>query len=443
MQSSINKTTIKLSGAIKVLCALACTFFILLIILLLLTIETSPVQSIDNAFSDIEAKTASVFIKRVSKQIINSRQTVTIHASQDELNSAMKLVNNAYPGLTGKVDVAQKDAEFYLSIRFPVFSKDFYINSRAQLISAADGIHWKNGRLGKISLNKTFSDYFFHRFIEIMLGRNYGRDLLKGVTAVEINGQTLQFDFTPAKSFHVGFADAVKRFTAYSGESVAFDTARVQHYVDYLVDLTRSLPKQNISLSYYLHKVLNEAKQRCADDETMTREENTAAIYALAIVVAPGTFRHFVSDLKVNRLNATNQPVLTIAGRQDLAKHFVYSAALKILSNRGISFSLGEMKELIDSASGGSGFSFADIAADKSGIKFAEFAAGEHKNAVLLQHRVSQSLKETDFFPPVAHLPEGLNQHEFKAQYSSTQSMRYQTLVTQIDNEIDTVALYR
>lgn len=438
----VEKTRIRLRRTIIGLCSLLCVLIALSCILFFVATETKPRPITNTSLSESDAKLATTFLKRVSKQIINSHKTVTIYATQDELNSALTLINNTYSGIAGQVNVVANDADFYLSLRFSLLSKTYYLNSQARLITAADGIHWQNGQIGDLRLNNTFSDFFFHRFIEVMIGRNYGQDILQGITAVEIETQVLRFNFTPAPSFHKGFADAVKRFTAYSGESVAFDSNRVQYYVDFLVDLTRTLPKQEVSLSHYLHKIITEAKTQCINHKLQAQEENTAALYAIAIVVAPGTFRHFVSDLKVHRLNATNQPQLTISGRQDLAKHFVYSAALKILSSKGISFSLGEMKEIVDSASGGSGFSFADLAADKSGIKFADFALGKHEHAVLLQNRVALSLKETDFFPPIKNLPEGLDKQQFLTQYDTTHSERYQKLVARIDTEINAAALY-
>lgn len=45
-----------------------------------------------------------------------------------------------------------------------------------------------------------------------------------------------------------------------------------------------------------------------------------------------------------------------LANRQDLRLHFVFSAALKILASSGLSFSIGEFKELLDSQHGSSGF---------------------------------------------------------------------------------------
>ena len=57
--------------------------------------------------------------------------------------------------------------------------------------------------------------------------------------------------------------------------------------------------------------------------------------------------------------------------REDLAKHWAFSAALTSVLGEETAASLGEWKELDDSLANGSGFSFVDIAADRAGMRTA------------------------------------------------------------------------
>ena len=66
--------------------------------------------------------------------------------------------------------------------------------------------------------------------------------------------------------------------------------------------------------------------------------------------------------------NASNRAITTLSGRGDLSLHFLYSVILEQVGKENIGLSIGELKELLDSNEGGSGFSFADLAADKAGI---------------------------------------------------------------------------
>ena len=65
---------------------------------------------------------------------------------------------------------------------------------------------------------------------------------------------------------------------------------------------------------------------------------------------------------------------LTLNGRHDSAQHFVISAALAAWAGEPVAEAIGLYKEL-DDARRGSGFSFADLAADRAGTRFGELVA--------------------------------------------------------------------
>jgi len=54
----------------------------------------------------------------------------------------------------------------------------------------------------------------------------------------------------------------------------------------------------------------------------------------------------------------------------------------------------------------GSGFSFADLAADQAGIRFAELAVAD-SSAEQLQQTASELAKETVFFPSIIRVARG------------------------------------
>src|SRR5262245_19761065 len=69
------------------------------------------------------------------------------------------------------------------------------------------------------------------------------------------------------------------------------------------------------------------------------------------------------------RLKALGSPPMHT--RHDLCQHFTVSAALTAVGGAKAAEAAGLLKELLDAEPGGSGFSFADLAADLSGIAFA------------------------------------------------------------------------
>src|SRR5690606_7259161 len=105
----------------------------------------------------------------------------------------------------------------------------------------------------------------------------------------------------------------------------------------------------------------------------------------------------------------------TLGGRDDLRRHFVVSAGLDAATVGTAAFGMGELKELIDSNPGGSGFSFDDMAADAAGVRFARtFLAAPPGEWARLAARIAE---EDAVLPSLAGLPSGLSADEFRDRY--------------------------
>lgn len=127
---------------------------------------------------------------------------------------------------------------------------------------------------------------------------------------------------------------------------------------------------------------------------------------------------------------------LTLLDRHDSAQHFAISAALAAWAGEPVADAIGTYKELAD-ARHGSGFSFADLAADRAGTRFGErIASGERQWA-------SRSWRDAELCPPLDDLPEFLGEQAFRQRYGGPGSAAYQALATEIDRRIDTLPLYR
>lgn len=426
----------KIGLLLLALVAISCVIFITL------ALETQArYTSSHEITSNTYAQQASSFLKRVSKQVLNVRKTITISASEEELNSVLALANRTYSAITGNVIVEQDNATFKLSIKLVFLGQIFYVNTYGQLQASSNGLHWSEVNLGKITLTNSVADFVFNHAIKLALGKDYGQNILQGISNVTIAEKQIGLDFGPPKSLKQGFADAAQNLSAYSGKSINFNTERIQLYLDFLVNMMRALPQEKTSLSIYLQALLKEARKQSQTYGFAAEKENLSALFALAIQVEPGVFRHFVSKLNVRRLNASGKVIMALNSRQDLAKHFVYSVALHILAKKGISFSLGEIKEVIDTQKGGSGFSFSDIAADRAGIRFAEVAIDNAFSAQLLQEYSVVKLIEPDIFPSIENLPDGLNQTQFNEQFSDIDSAKYQAVLAEIDRRINETAV--
>lgn len=91
----------------------------------------------------------------------------------------------------------------------------------------------------------------------------------------------------------------------------------------------------------------------------------------------------------------------------------------------------------------GSGFSFADLAADKAGVKMGEIAVGPPEQVVLFGKRMGAIEQETDFMPLIDGLPEGIRKLEFKKKYTDLDSKSYIMLNEEIEKRIKECPVYR
>lgn len=132
---------------------------------------------------------------------------------------------------------------------------------------------------------------------------------------------------------------------------------------------------------------------------------------------------------------------LTLAGRRDLARHFLVSAGLAARGETALSHLVGLIKEIAD-ADGGTGFSFADIAADRAGAHFGATATGSPDGARGLQRRLAVGIDDAQLLPPVNDLPERLDRDMLRERFGAPGSESYQALVAEIDRRILALGLY-
>jgi hypothetical protein len=133
---------------------------------------------------------------------------------------------------------------------------------------------------------------------------------------------------------------------------------------------------------------------------------------------------------------------VTLAGRDDFPKHFLISAVLAAEAGTPLADAVGLQKEVEDSR-GGSGFSFNDIGADRAGTRFGEIASQSPERARKLAQAIARGVKESDFMPEVADLPEFMPEAEFKRRYGGIGGARYNRMMARIDARVASRPLLR
>ncbi|WP_199610470.1 hypothetical protein [Flocculibacter collagenilyticus] len=237
------------------------------------------------------------------------------------------------------------------------------------------------------------------------------------------------------------FYDTMRTLSGLDGlsvdvEDVSFYIQKIKGFVD------EHQLRGNVSLAPFINYTFDLAATRAKTGNA--KHENEAALWALAASFGNPRFARLIGDINLAPINYIRTRVTTtLAGRQDLALHFLYSAVIERLSEQGLSLAIGELKELLDSNTGGSGFSFADLAADMAGIAFAQSVTQNEEKAQQVQAILRFELAESHFFPSIKQLPEGLDNAHFKDQFGDTKSEQYQQLVAIINQRISALSLYQ
>jgi hypothetical protein len=172
-------------------------------------------------------------------------------------------------------------------------------------------------------------------------------------------------------------------------------------------------------------------------------DHNRAAILALGVALGHERLAGLIGlagDAALMRDAAALREGTTLRGRSDWARHYALSAALAVLENPFVSEAAGLMKEQLDALTRGSGFSFADLAADRAGVRFAAAATRSDAAARSMQARLAGGFDVGDFFPAVKDLPEDLTVEEFRRRFVGVGAAHYRAAIAEIDARLDRCA---
>jgi hypothetical protein len=151
-----------------------------------------------------------------------------------------------------------------------------------------------------------------------------------------------------------------------------------------------------------------------------------------------GGFVRLVESDQERALRLASLGAPTMLGRRDLAQHFFISAHLAASAGTQAASVAGIVKELSD-AGGGSGFSFADVAANRAGILFAGGVINKRFSLIDL----ADSFRVPVYMPPVTDLPEGLNAAELASRFGAQSDAGFQQQLQQIDQRLLQLPPYR
>lgn len=216
------------------------------------------------------------------------------------------------------------------------------------------------------------------------------------------------------------------------------DQTRLQAYHAVLGQVSRSVTGSRVSLAALLPALFALSQERARHGDAVA--ENRAALLVLTFYTGGRSLATLVPAAQ--QWPPPVMRVVTLNGRDDLAKHFMISALLAAHVGAPLAEALGLYKEVED-ARGGSGFSFNDLAADRAGTRFGELAVSSDATALRLQQTLSAGVREGDIIPVTADLPEFLPDAEFKRRFGGIGAPAYQAMLADIERRLAALTLYR
>ena len=430
------------------------TFYILFLSLTLLfaliffALQSSPhiqaVHQIDASFADENKK----ILQNIVQTIKSKKQPVSLSFTQNEIDGLSALGHRAIPQLTSNVVLIEGTGLFRFSFELPLPSPIRFLNVDLTLNSSQTGLELDTAYVGSIPIPGDWLIAIGQLVSNTYIEKEFGTSLSKIVTKVEISPASLQLSIQVPQSLNTNNKSAKESLFALRDQLAIFgDVNDIRFYHQSLLDFIETNPPNKKSLAAYIAHTFSTAKKR-GDVSSKQAAENKAALTALALYFGDEKFELLIGNVssfspKQAFQRRKLQRIVTLRGRVDIQKHFIYSVALQIFGTSYASDAIGELKELLDSNKGGSGFSFADLMADRAGTRLAMIATQSNHSALLVQKRLANIKNESAIIPTIANLPEGITQQAFKQHYQNVQSENYIAMLNHIDEQLLLLPVYR
>jgi hypothetical protein len=432
------------------------------ILILLMAIMISPVPSVApaSALSVDDLARARVIIKQLGLRHLEDGEKRRVLLSQRDLNAGLNYLLSRTPGLShaaGDVALHRTHLSLRTSIPLPALAAlpgprylnvqlqmlpELHPESRSELPPDADRNAKRPGliptqlRLGSVPM----PDAVLRALTWIVLHGveqlpHYGqqlaiaKDMLQRTNIVTTRKQPmLALDF-------VWQGTALKG--AMQGD-MGLDEEALAAYRKLLAQ------RQEREFRILMSHVFQLAQQRSTENAAI--QENRAALTALAERALGRQLGrqsgHQISSLDRAPNPATAKPAVRLAGRTDFAQHFSLSAFITGTGGTELSDLAGVYKEMRD-ASGGSGFSFNDMAANRAGTVLGDKATRSESEAHATQALLARAKSDSVFFPKVDDLPEFMSKAEFERRYGGIDAPAYRAMMQKIDARIAALAAYR
>ena len=410
------------------------------IVFLVTAMEPAPSVDKPSAAQPGDAARATAMLKRLRKALKSEDAAQRVSITEGELNSAFALAARGLP-LRGRAQISAKSTRIDISTGLPQIPIDGWLNVGISILPAANELRLAAVKVGRYELPPGLVMPILGFALDAALGDGLGGTALSSIDRVTMKPDQVSLSFNISADQKAAVLAATKSRIRQGSPFGSEDDVRGFFVALHQAASEGRLPKRG-SFAPYLRFSYQSALDRSKDGDEATALR--AAFLALAVYCGETKLQSLVGNIIPEGLKAQNWHCreATLAGRSDLRQHFIVSAALKLASDSGLAFAVGEFKELLDANRGGSGFSFDDIAADRTGIRFAEVVLGATTVPIAIDRSLRDLTREADFFPSIAGLPSGMTSAEFSRKFGNADSANYREMLVKIDARINKLALY-
>ena len=414
---------------LKQLTFVACALVLVLAAALLLTTDREPLVNRAAEITPESIGRAKRILDTNDPRRLQTGQRRMISLSYADLDLAANYLAQQYTGGSARVVFHGNHARLTASVPVAILRIRTYVNVDALFAEATPLPAVTRLRLGRLPIPQPVADWMLQRMIMDAIGEEAYQAGMTAIKKFAIGNGRIAVTY----QWHSDFKENIR-----SALLPPEDRERIEVYQRRLSEVTRSTSSSNVALTELLPPMFKLARERSRRADPLA--ENRAAILILSFYVNHEplhTLLPAAGDWPLPLAHTT-----TLNGREDFSKHFIISAVLAAKAGGVLADAVGVYKELNDSR-GGSGFSFGDIAADRAGTRFGEEAIKTPDSARKLQQRVAAGIVDRDIISDTEDLPEYISEADFKRRFGGVDGAAYRKMMSDIEQRVAALVLYR
>ena len=406
---------------------------VLAIGLVFLLVDTSPaIEGVDNSSQEDMVLARSVV--QLNNRTVEQDDGITqLQFTTEELQAAAAWLLRDFPGTRISFTSEGDSVKLAFTYGFDLVGREFFLNSEATIIPDRQEPEITGIQFGSLSLNGDLGNTFAGLIYEKARDRVPElAQIEEAVDYVNLQGNTLYIGLRRNEAFEQTLYERGSEYYLQPGlrERMLIQAGRLDQILDSMQD-RRTLP---------VAELMAAMMKQAADSGADPVEENRAIILVLSSYMMRIDLNKVLGLADDSRLTL-RRIRLTAANRLDYAQHFLGSAGLTLSAGNEMAQLLALAKEIDDTSSGGSGFSFTDLGADRAGSNFAELAVANSEQALFIQQRLGQSPGESWFLPDLNGLPEYMTDQEMQERFGGVEGPQFKSVMQDLEARLSRIPM--